>query len=280
MPTASNGSRCQQVLLETIQRESRDGTVSFNPVDVMRAAVQTLDAQADEDLRQAILYGFNDLLRTGVIGLGETKKLDPKSGTDYVGKWPHGVCHVTPDGLETLKRASRDPINRPGYLAYLDHEAPLDSVTRGYVEEALNTYRACCYKATAVLIGAAIEHLVLVLRDELVHRLKARRATVAKGLEVWQVKTILEAIAKQILPDLAGDARKKPSDESLRNLVAEAQARLQPTAAEFRKIRNDAGHPASLDPVKPADVHANLLLFPSTAKLLLGLTKWVADYYT
>jgi hypothetical protein len=31
--------------------------------------------------------------------------------------------------------------------------------------------------------------------------------------------------------------------------------------------------------VDAADVHANLLLFPSTGKLLRRLTKWVADYY-
>src|SRR5262249_10944555 len=100
----------------------------------------------------------------------------------------------------------------------------------------------------------------------------------AKGLDAWQVKTALEAVAKQILPDLQGEAR-KTRDEALRTLAEQAEARLGPTAAEFRKIRNDAGHAASLDPVTPADVHASLLLFPSTAKLLRRLRQWVIDYH-
>src|SRR5262249_1031797 len=151
--------------------------------------------------------------------------------------WPHGMCHVTTEGEETLKHASRDPINQVGYLAYVDQEAPLDSITRGYVEEALNTYRACCYKATAVLIGAAVERLVFSLRDELAPRLKKRGTKPIKGLDAWQAKTALEAVAQQLRPDLASDA-KKTGDEATRKLFEDAAARLQLVAAEFRKTRN------------------------------------------
>ena len=74
------------------------------------------------------------------------------------------------------------------------------------------------------------------------------------------------------------DAKRRP-DEIVRKLREDAESRLLPIAAEFRRLRNDAGHPASLGPVDPADVHANLLLFPSTAKLFKRLRDWVVSYY-
>jgi hypothetical protein len=109
--------------------------------------------------------------------------------------------------------------------------------------------------------------------------LKARGDQVPKDLdEAWQVKKVLELIADKVLRDLSADAKRRKDDE-LRLLHEDAEARLRPVAAEFRKTRNAAGHPASLGPVHPADVHANMLLFPSTAKLLARLKKWVTDYY-
>jgi hypothetical protein len=78
--------------------------------------------------------------------------------------------YATETGLNAVEKASRGPFNKAGYLAYLDTEAPLDPVMRSNVEEALNTYRTCCYKATAVMMGAAVENLVMNLRDALQRR--------------------------------------------------------------------------------------------------------------
>jgi hypothetical protein len=80
------------------------------------------------------------------------------------------------------------------------------------------------------------------------------------------------------LDDLA-DEFKKTKDENVRKLREDAESRLAPIAAEFRRTRNSAGHPASLDPVNPADVHANLLLFPSAVNLIARLKEWVIKHY-
>jgi hypothetical protein len=275
MPSSANGNRVRQLLLDAIRDASRKGAVSFSPEDVMRHVVATLNATSDEGLKRAVLCHFNELLRTGVVGLGDA--------TAFVGyragpPWPNGAAHVTPQGEEMLKHASRDPINPSGYLAYVEQEAKLDTVTRGYVEEALNTFRACCYKATALLIGAAIESLVLELRDTVVSGLTKAGKPVSSDLNAWQVKKAVEAVAAQVLPDLKSEA-KRSGDDALRKLHEEADSRLLPIAAEFRRLRNNAGHPASLDPVDATAVHANLLLFPSTAKLLRKLTDWVSGHY-
>jgi len=220
-----------------------------------------------EALKGHILNYWTDLLRNNTISFGSRQD------------WELDNFHVTETGRETLRHADRDPMNPPGYLAYLDQEAAVDTVSRGYIEEALKTYIACCYKATAVMVGAAVETIVLDLRDTLLPKLKEMGKPIPAGLDTWQVKTVLEALAGQVLPDLKSDAKKSANGEALRKLYEDATSRLLPAAADFRRLRNDAGHPAALGPIEPADVHCNLLLFPSTAKLLKRLKDWVVSYY-
>jgi hypothetical protein len=259
--------RIAQVTLEAIKAASKDGQESIAPETVMKTVTEKLGAKRDLSVQRAVLACWNELLRKGDLSLGQAD-----------GVWSVNHCFVTDSGKATLNHTDRDPMNESGYLTYLRKETILDSVTSGYVTEALATYRATCFKATAVLIGAAVENLVLNLRDELVKRLSAAGLSVAADLKSHKARTVVEAIAKRILPDLKADARKS-NDEATRKLSEDADSRLTCVAAEFRKTRNDAGHPASLDPVDPADVHANLLLFPSTAKLLARLKTWIIKYY-
>jgi hypothetical protein len=51
-------------------------------------------------------------------------------------------------------------------------------------------------------------------------------------------------------------------------------------AQQIRTVRNDAGHPTSVDPVTPDTVHASLLIFPELARLASGLSHWVATDLT
>ena len=120
------------------------------------------------------------------------------------------------------------------------------------------------------MIGAAVENLILNLRDDLVPRLKKKGIKYPKEMESWVLKTALEKVADLILPDLKGDKRE---------LYEDASSRLFPLANDFRKTRNADGHPAGLDPVSPSDVHSNLLLFPSTAKLIDNIKTWVSTFY-
>jgi hypothetical protein len=46
-------------------------------------------------------------------------------------------------------------------------------------------------------------------------------------------------------------------------------------AQQIRAVRNEVGHPSSIDPVTPDTVHASLLVFPELARLANGLTDWV-----
>lgn len=48
-------------------------------------------------------------------------------------------------------------------------------------------------------------------------------------------------------------------------------------AGQIRTVRNDAGHPVSIDPVTADTVHASLLIFPELAGLASALWNWVSD---
>src|SRR5262249_42362764 len=136
MPPGANGSRHQQAMLDAVNDFVRSGAASVDPETVMNAAIAKLGgSRTDQALKRALLSYWNDLLRGGLVAPGDAN-----------GSWSTVAFHVTGSGQKALQHASRDPINQAGYLAYLDQEASLDHVTRGYVEEALNTYRSCCYK--------------------------------------------------------------------------------------------------------------------------------------
>ncbi len=45
--------------------------------------------------------------------------------------------------------------------------------------------------------------------------------------------------------------------------------------ARIRMVRNDAGHPKSVDPITLEVVHGSLLIFPSLAKLGNDLKRWI-----
>jgi hypothetical protein len=264
-------------LLEAIQDATRNGRDAFSPEHVMNQVAKSVSEMPDDGLKRAILLHFNDLLRTGVVGLGDPKSIAPRGhSVGATSSWPHGAANVTPTGQDALNQANRDPLNRQGYLAHVEAEIRLDTTTIEYVEEALSTYRACCYKAAAVLIGAAVENLVLDVRDELVDRMKRRGEKPRKQLTSDRVKEVTDAIFDHVMPDLISECKRSPN---LRRLKEETESRLKPCAADFRRLRNDAGHPASLGTVRATDVHANLLLFPSTARMLLELKTWITSHY-
>ncbi len=138
------------------------------------------------------------------------------------------------------------------------------------MREALSTFNAQCYKATAVMVGVAAESLVLSLRDALVAKMKAAGHTVHSDLSGWRIKRVLDSIEKVL-------TSKKPSIPP--PLFEAFQSYWPAFTQQIRTIRNDAGHPKSIDPVQSDDVHAALLMFPAFAKLATELTNWVTNDY-
>lgn len=244
----------RKVMLEVISELSQSTSLTGKSIaDETARRLQVGDR--DKVGARRVLTSLHDLLRTGYLAWGRDLM---NQGEPWV--------HVTDRGNAALRQLSRDPANPDGYFAYLDSKLSLDPVARSYLGEALLTYNSGCHKATAVMVGAAVERLVLRLGEEIAARLSALGRPVPSGLTDWRVKTVRDAICQEL------DARKRAMPKELSESYS---AYWLAFAEQVRRVRNDAGHPESIDPVTPESVHAALLIFPELAKLAADLETWV-----
>lgn len=217
---------------------------------VLMGAAGKLGALHNQDLQEAILTEWGELFRTGLVAWG----LDLSNPNPP-------FFHLTHRGRQALRNWTRDPSNPAGYLRHLDSIAKLDAVALSYVTEGLYCYAAGFFKAAAVMVGAAAERVVLDLRDFTVDRLTSLgKVPVPQGLEVeeWKVKTVSDALRRFFDPYKG----KKQGHMGLE--LSEAFDGYWPAfTLQIRAARNEAGHPASVEPVTPDTVHASLLIFPS-----------------
>jgi hypothetical protein len=209
-------------------------------------------------LGAAVLAYWNELLRSGTITFGTAENA-----------WKTDVFQLSEVGREALKKLDRDPINPSGYMRHLQERVTINPISESYVREALNTYRAGCHKATAVMIGTAAEGMILSLRDALCNRLKAAKHKPAKGMDDWRIKVICDALAAEF---------EKWQGQMPTDLSGAYNTYWHGFTAHIRAIRNASGHPNSIDPVTAASVHAALLIFPDFAYLATSLEKWAKGH--
>jgi hypothetical protein len=249
-----DGHNIRQTFLQIYQENIKDsGYQQQGPI--LREAAQRLQPK-NRDEEQALLTAWNDLFRLGLMAWGyNLMNPDP----------PH--VHLTASGRIALQNLSRDPYNPDGYKTFVRPLLePDEPVALSYIDEALETFQARCLKATAVMAGAAAESLVLSMRDALVARLGVIGTPVPSKLQEDKVKTIRDAVKAEI------DKRTAQLDRHLRDRYALHWGSM---SEHIRQARNDAGHPASVDPVTHEIVHASLLMFPEFARLVKELKAWI-----
>jgi hypothetical protein len=214
-----------------------------------------------QDGYQEVVAVWYDLFRQGILSYGHD-----------LHKYSQEFLHVTNRGKRVLEQIKRDPANKDGYLEYLNLRAKLNPIAMSYITEALDTYAASCFKATAVMTGAASESLILELRDVLKDRLNTLNTlgnlTVPKGLDDNKVLTIKKAI-DQVL-----EQHKNKMGKTLKESF---EARWNAYFEQIRFARNEGGHPKSVDPISEDDAHANLLIFPGLAELATQLRDWIKN---
>lgn len=243
----------EQILLTATSHPHKAGTV--HRTDNLLEQVRRVLGVPVQD--HELLGGLQDLVHGGFLGWGQDIR---NLSLDRV--------HVTSLGANNAMNRSRDPSNPSGYLNYIDTEVPSGTVARSYIEEALQTYIHRCYKGSAVLVGCACEALILDLRAALIARMRELGITVPTNVTHQKVKTYRDAMAKVF------EDRKASMTTNLRERVG---ANWTGFTEPVRRLRNDAGHPNSIEPVTPEDVHAALLLFPEFARLARDLRDWVAN---
>jgi hypothetical protein len=157
-------------------------------------------------------------------------------------------CHATELGRQSLSHFSRDPVNPDGYLTYLFDMAKLNPIAESYIREALTTFNANCYRASAVVVGAATESMVLELRDVIGAKLDGLGPKRPKDLDDWKIRPVLNAIESLI---------KSKKQLISRNLYESFEHYWPALTHQVRTIRNEAGHPSSIHPVTQESVYAS-----------------------
>lgn len=250
-------------LIEEARSLSQNGDYTLQSTQVIVRVARSLNIRdaSKKAEQQLLLTIWSDLFREGLLAWGaDVDNANPP------------FCHLTARGHRFLSNVSRDPYNPDGYMAYMDSLTTVDPIARSYIQEALNTFRNQCYKATAVMVGCAVERLVLRVAETLVVQVNATGKMgildqkTPSDLQIWPIARVFAAVEKVIAPYI-------PSmDESLRNAY---NAFWQPFTQQARLMRNDAGHPKAIDPVDEATVHGVLLTFPAHAKLAADIMAWI-----
>ncbi len=239
----------------SIRRDSSSGLLQQGAI--LQELNQQLGWSQSLEMQQAILTCWYDLFRNGTLSWGgNLSNSDPP------------FCHITAQGRKILENLSRDPGNPDGYMAFLLKNTAINSIAQSYIKEALKTYNTTCYKASAVMVGAASESLVLAVQSSLIKKMDSLGITKPRDLEDWRIKRILTGIETVI------KQRKQAVPVSL---FESFEAYWPAFTHQIRTARNDSGHPSSISPVTSDNVHASMLIFPELAKLSDNLIKWIEN---
>jgi hypothetical protein len=255
-----NGQDVRNILLEIIQENKpSNANESFQANTVLREAATKLNIINNNEKEQILLTEWYDLFRIGYLAWGYNLC---NSNPPF--------CHLTDRGIQVLGNFKRDPSNPSGYLQHLNSKAKINDISLSYLKEGLECYVAGSFKASAVMIGAASESVVLELRDITAAKIKDKGDKFPDGIDDWRIRTILVSLKTFF------DSKKKHLDKSLKE---EYEAYWAAYAQQIRAVRNEAGHPSSIEPITSDTVHASFLIFPELAYLAQKLKNWVENNY-
>lgn len=253
------GNQIRAVLLEVVNELSKVKDAALQSQWIIQEVRKRIKLGDNIDDQRALLAHYHDLFRIGYLAWGH----------DLLNSSPP-FCHVTEQGRKALANVSRDPANPDGYLQSLNGRVVISPIAKSYVTEALSTYNSGSFKASAVMIGVAAESIVLDLRDTLSARMEYLGQPKPNKLADWKIKTVLDAIE-----DLLTQKKK----DIPKGLYEHFESYWFAFTQQIRTVRNESGHPISIEPVSQDMVHASLLIFPELAVLAKDLTAWINTNY-
>jgi hypothetical protein len=181
------------------------------------------------------------------------------------GDWPY--LTVTEHGRRVIEEARPIPYDPDGYLANLTTVAPgLHPTAHRYVQEAIVTFRARCYLASAVMLGAASERTFNDLAESIAKAIAdpSKQASFQDKALRGKMRDRVNAVTgwcrnnrSQLSGEWAGEERVEVIDR---------------LAHFIRSRRNDAGHPQD-PPAIPTheEAYASLVVFPDYCKWICEL---------
>lgn len=238
-------------LLKIIQERNPSGSagvsLQINSILNMDRICELTNCQRSADLEMEILTQWHELFRIGYLAWGVN--LSNPSAPFF---------HITKKAKQAFQQINRDPSNPYGYLAHLYASANLNSIAKSYIEEGLQCFVSGNYKASAVMVGGAAEAVILDLKEQVLCKLQDKGQAVNSNLGSWQIKSVLKGLKGYF------------DNETFRfqlDLKEEYDAYWPAFTQQIRAVRNEVGHPNSVEPITADVVHASFLIFPELAKL-------------
>ena len=187
--------------------------------------------------------------------------------------WDH--LRVTDFGAEVVREQRWSPYDPDGYLKELASQAPGATRLCGlYVEEALRCFRGGSYLATAVMLGAASEGVVLNLFKSLLDAMKANRgmpevsgyeSNLNRAHSVFEKHKEFKKYFEPIRVRLPG------------NLNDDLDLQLDGVFNLIRYYRNSSGHPTGTQ-VERMAAYTSLVLFVPYCKRVEDVGNWLISH--
>lgn len=183
------------------------------------------------------------------------------------GEWP--FLTITEHGRQVIAEARPVPYDPDGYLANLQAIAVgMHPTALRYVQEAIATFRARCYLASAVMLGAASERIFVDLAES-IHNAIAIPADKTRFQE-----RSLRGNMRDRVNTVTGWCRNKRGQLNGEWAGEERVEVIDRLAHFIRSRRNDAGHPQD-PPAVPTheETYAALVVFPDYCRWIYELKR-------
>jgi hypothetical protein len=166
--------------------------------------------------------------------------------------WP--FVSLTEYGEEHVKGGQATPHDVTDFISRLEAAGPLDDIEERYITQSLQAYVRNLPDASAVMLGAASEHLLMQLVKEISAKDASAKGGADKALDGPALAMLRFARDYFVLP---------------RELRENLETTFLSIAALIRATRNDAGHPA-LPAVSREQCFVNLQVFPGYRAWIMG----------
>ena len=188
------------------------------------------------------------------------------TATDSEAIWP--FFHVTPFGHDYLEQTPPHFLDPDGYVRFLDALVPnIDSVVLQYTQESARAFRAQLWFASAVMLGAASERMMLLLLEGIRDRtLNSEKAKLTKLLDQPRLGEIFKVIQARVEAEIRAGALPY-------NVHQGCTEHLLSLSEMIRVHRNEAVHPA-VAKVDRQKAFVALQTFPEALRVIEGLRKW------
>lgn len=172
--------------------------------------------------------------------------------------WPR--LALTPVGEAAIDEPDFNAYETGSYIANLRARRPLDDTEERYVGQALSAFQHRLYDASAVMLGAASEHLV----EELSSTLAALDTGTPSAMRNSTTRKVSDVIHS--LRTYLGQRQHKINTDVAENL----DVLFSGVSGIIRVGRNDAGHPAARRAATRDEARTYLSLYPF-------YRRWICD---